>query len=111
MFRKNLSVQGALTIFEELPSDDDSSACNSSDTDYEDYVENLAQKENISSDDEEMDEIQCPSTSQLEVKCDKLYIKNRSPPEFTETYTSQNRGSLYRRSSLCSTRKDVHRSR
>ncbi|GFY06051.1 hypothetical protein TNCV_3863551 [Trichonephila clavipes] len=64
--KENLSVQEALAILEELPSDDDSAASNNSDTD-EEYVENVAQGENISSDDEEIDEIQCPSTSQPEV--------------------------------------------
>ncbi|GFV53341.1 transposable element Tcb1 transposase, partial [Trichonephila clavipes] len=58
----------ALAIFEELPSDDDSAASDNSDTNDEDYVENVAQGENISSDDEEIDEIQCPSISQPEVK-------------------------------------------
>ncbi|GFW92540.1 hypothetical protein TNCV_518571 [Trichonephila clavipes] len=61
MPRKNLSVQEALAIFEELPSDDDSAASNNSDTDDEDYVENVAQGGYISSDDEEIEEIQCPS--------------------------------------------------
>ncbi|GFS92880.1 hypothetical protein TNCV_1162571 [Trichonephila clavipes] len=54
--KKNLSVQKVLAIFEALPSDDDSAASNNSDTDYEDYVENVPQGENISSDDEEIDE-------------------------------------------------------
>ncbi|GFR03589.1 hypothetical protein TNCT_625131 [Trichonephila clavata] len=57
----------ALTMFEELPSDNDSAVSNNSDTDDEDCVENVVQGENISSDDEEIDEIQCPSTSQPEV--------------------------------------------
>ncbi|GFY58567.1 hypothetical protein TNIN_326231 [Trichonephila inaurata madagascariensis] len=57
----------ALAIFEELPLDDDSAASNNSGTDNEDYVENVAQGENISSDDEEIDEIQCPFTSYPEV--------------------------------------------
>ncbi|GFW14083.1 hypothetical protein TNCV_3546721 [Trichonephila clavipes] len=62
-----LSAQEVLAIFEELLSDDDSAASNNRDTHDEDYVENVAQGENISSDDEEIDEIQCP-TSQTEVK-------------------------------------------
>ncbi|GFY61979.1 hypothetical protein TNIN_169191 [Trichonephila inaurata madagascariensis] len=52
MPRINLSVQEALAIFEELSSDDDSAASNNSDIDDEDYVENVALRENISSDDE-----------------------------------------------------------
>ncbi|GFV81948.1 hypothetical protein TNCV_3151461 [Trichonephila clavipes] len=72
---KNLYIQEAFAIFEELPSDDDSAASNNSDTDDEDYVDNTAQGENIFSDDEETDEIQCPSTSLPEVKWDKLYKK------------------------------------
>ncbi|GFY73540.1 hypothetical protein TNIN_180411 [Trichonephila inaurata madagascariensis] len=52
MPRKNLYFQEVLAIFEELPSDDDSAASNNNDTDDEDYVENVAQGENISSDDE-----------------------------------------------------------
>ncbi|GFY60126.1 hypothetical protein TNIN_354581 [Trichonephila inaurata madagascariensis] len=59
---------GFCYIFEELPSDDDSAASEKSDTNDEDYVENVAQGENISSDDEEIDEIQCPSISQPEIK-------------------------------------------
>ncbi|GFV63051.1 hypothetical protein TNCV_3700051 [Trichonephila clavipes] len=39
------------------------------------YVENVAQKESIFSDDGEIDEIQCPSTYQSEVKWGKLYKK------------------------------------
>ncbi|GFX60186.1 uncharacterized protein TNCV_4533461 [Trichonephila clavipes] len=66
MSRKILSVQEVLAIFEELPSDDDSAASNNSDNDDENYFENVAQGENISSDDEQIDEIQCPSTSQPE---------------------------------------------
>ncbi|GFY79275.1 hypothetical protein TNIN_224561 [Trichonephila inaurata madagascariensis] len=68
-----LSVQEALAILEELLSDDDSAASNNRHAD-EDYFENVAQGENISSDDEETDEIQCP-TSQSEVKWGKLYKK------------------------------------
>ncbi|GFY70950.1 hypothetical protein TNIN_397991 [Trichonephila inaurata madagascariensis] len=75
MPRKNLFVQETLAIFGELPSDDDSAASNNSDTDDEDYVESVAYGENISSDDEEINEIQCPSTSQQEVKQAKLYKK------------------------------------
>ncbi|GFW15613.1 uncharacterized protein TNCV_3581111 [Trichonephila clavipes] len=60
-------VQEALAVFEELPTDDDSAASNNSDTDDEDYVENVAQGKNISSDDEEIDDIQGPSTSYPEV--------------------------------------------
>ncbi|GFU37268.1 hypothetical protein TNCV_4272651 [Trichonephila clavipes] len=63
---KNLSVQEPLAVFEELPSDDDSTASNNSDSDEEDYVENVAQGKNISSDDEEINEMQCASTSQPE---------------------------------------------
>ncbi|GFW23262.1 hypothetical protein TNCV_3803621 [Trichonephila clavipes] len=63
---KNIEVQEVLTIFEELPSDD-LAASNNSDT-IEDYDENIAQGENISSDHEKIDEILCPSTSQPEVK-------------------------------------------
>ncbi|GFS39405.1 hypothetical protein TNIN_261161 [Trichonephila inaurata madagascariensis] len=75
-----------------MKEDDNSAASNNSDTDDEDYVENVAAEENISSDDEEIDEIQRPSTSRPEVKWSKLYIKkNRSPPEFAETYPRQNR--------------------
>ncbi|GFT27085.1 hypothetical protein TNCV_4676021 [Trichonephila clavipes] len=65
----------ALAIFEELPSDDDSAPSNNRDTDDEDYVENVPQGENISSDDEEIDEIQCPFTSHPELKWGKLYKK------------------------------------
>ncbi|GFY38146.1 hypothetical protein TNIN_235271, partial [Trichonephila inaurata madagascariensis] len=74
---KNLSVHEALAIFEELPSDDDSAASNNSDTDDEDHVENVAQGENISSDDEKIEEIQCPSTSQLKVTWGKLHKKKK----------------------------------
>ncbi|GFS45027.1 hypothetical protein TNIN_45801 [Trichonephila inaurata madagascariensis] len=56
-----LSVQEALAILEELLSDDDSAASNNRHADDEDYVENVAQGENISSD-EEIDEIQCPTS-------------------------------------------------
>ncbi|GFY59120.1 hypothetical protein TNIN_254961 [Trichonephila inaurata madagascariensis] len=56
--RKNLSVQETLGIFEELSSDDDSAASNNSGADDEDNVENVAQGENISSDDKEIDVIQ-----------------------------------------------------
>ncbi|GFY44347.1 hypothetical protein TNIN_490581 [Trichonephila inaurata madagascariensis] len=55
MPRKKLSVQEALAIFEELPLDEDSTASNNSD---EGYVENVAQGENISSDEEEINEVQ-----------------------------------------------------
>ncbi|GFS47630.1 hypothetical protein TNIN_198381 [Trichonephila inaurata madagascariensis] len=72
--QKNLSVQEALAIFVELPSNDDSAASNNSDTDDEDYVESVAQGENISSNDEEMDEVQCP-TSQPKSNGGKLYYK------------------------------------
>ncbi|GFY30667.1 hypothetical protein TNCV_3118271 [Trichonephila clavipes] len=66
MSRKNLSIKEALAIF------DDSTASKNSD----DYVENFAQGENISnSDDEEIDEIQCASTSKPNVKWTKLYKK------------------------------------
>ncbi|GFU83955.1 retrovirus-related Pol polyprotein from transposon TNT 1-94 [Trichonephila clavipes] len=63
---KKKSVQEARAVFEKLPSDDDLAASNNSATD-DDYVENIPQGENISSDDEEIDEIQSP-TSQPEVK-------------------------------------------
>ncbi|GFY56107.1 hypothetical protein TNIN_444721, partial [Trichonephila inaurata madagascariensis] len=43
-------------------SSSDSAASNNSDTDDEDYVESVAQGENISSNDEEMDEVQCPTS-------------------------------------------------
>ncbi|GFW72330.1 hypothetical protein TNCV_703671 [Trichonephila clavipes] len=46
---------------------DNLAASNNRDTDVEGYVENVALGENISSDDEEIDEIQCPSTSKPEV--------------------------------------------
>ncbi|GFW61889.1 hypothetical protein TNCV_4669141 [Trichonephila clavipes] len=62
-----LSVKEAVAVFEELPSHDDSAASNNNDTEDEDDVENVAQEENISSDDEDIYEIQCP-TSQPEVK-------------------------------------------
>ncbi|GFY68481.1 hypothetical protein TNIN_192031 [Trichonephila inaurata madagascariensis] len=78
MPRKNLSVQEALAIFEELPSDDDSAASNNKNNDDEDYVENVAQGKNVSSDDEEIYEIQCPSTSQPEVNRGKLKKKKIS---------------------------------
>ncbi|GFW47913.1 protein unc-13 homolog 4B [Trichonephila clavipes] len=61
--KKNLYVQEALAVFEELPSDDDSAAFNNSETDVEGYVKNVAQGENISSSEEEINEIQSPSTS------------------------------------------------
>ncbi|GFU50174.1 transposable element Tcb2 transposase [Trichonephila clavipes] len=65
MPRKNLSVQETLAIFEELPSDNDSATSNNSDTCDEDYVKNVVLGQNISSDDEKIDGIQCP-TSQTE---------------------------------------------
>ncbi|GFY43079.1 hypothetical protein TNIN_181481 [Trichonephila inaurata madagascariensis] len=68
MPRKNLSVQDALAIFEELPSDVGSVASHNRDTDDEDYFEKIIQGVNISSDDEEIDEIRYPSTFQPEVK-------------------------------------------
>ncbi|GFY77238.1 hypothetical protein TNIN_283831 [Trichonephila inaurata madagascariensis] len=46
-----------------------SATFNNSDADDEDYVENFAQEENISSsDDEEIDKIQRPSSSHIPVK-------------------------------------------
>ncbi|GFU74275.1 hypothetical protein TNCV_4168651 [Trichonephila clavipes] len=68
MSRKNLSVQEVLAIFEELPSDDDSAASNNNDTEHKDYVANVVQGKYISSDVEEIDEIQYPSTLHPEVK-------------------------------------------
>ncbi|GFY79483.1 hypothetical protein TNIN_79301 [Trichonephila inaurata madagascariensis] len=73
VIRGFLCAVEALAIFEELPLDDYSAASNNSDTDDEDYVENVAQGENTSSDDEEINEMQCPSTSQPEVKWGKQY--------------------------------------
>ncbi|GFY52033.1 hypothetical protein TNIN_376051 [Trichonephila inaurata madagascariensis] len=99
MPRKNLSVQEALAIFEELPSDDDSVASNKSDTDDEDYVENVVQEE------------QCPSTSQPEVKWGKLYKKIDLLQNSRKHIPVKTEGGLYRRCSLSSTRKGVHRSR
>ncbi|GFY72781.1 hypothetical protein TNIN_250611 [Trichonephila inaurata madagascariensis] len=58
-----LSVQEALVMYEELPSDDDSAASNNSDTADEDYVENVVQGGNISSHDREIDGVQCPFNS------------------------------------------------
>ncbi|KFM57897.1 hypothetical protein X975_24913, partial [Stegodyphus mimosarum] len=76
MSRKGLSVQEALAIFEDLPSDDGSAASNDSDTD-EDYVANFAQEENIisSSDDEEIEELQLPSTSKPKVDFSYVPVK------------------------------------
>ncbi|GFW18683.1 hypothetical protein TNCV_1369371 [Trichonephila clavipes] len=51
----------------QFPSDEYSAVSNNSDTDDEDYVENVSQGE-TTSDDEEIDEIQYPSTSPAEVK-------------------------------------------
>ncbi|GFX51428.1 hypothetical protein TNCV_3103611 [Trichonephila clavipes] len=73
-----------------IASDDDLAASNNSDNDDGDYVESVAQGKNISSDDEEIDEMQC-STFQPKAELGKIYIKNRSPPELTETYPIQNR--------------------
>ncbi|GFY70306.1 hypothetical protein TNIN_162061 [Trichonephila inaurata madagascariensis] len=73
MSRKNFSVQETQAIFKELGFDDDSITSYNSDTDDAIYIENVAQGENISSDDEEIDEIQCSSTSQTKVKWGKLY--------------------------------------
>ncbi|GFY51509.1 hypothetical protein TNIN_438011 [Trichonephila inaurata madagascariensis] len=106
-----MCLRGPCYIFEEFPSDDDSATSNNSDNDDEDYVENVSQGENTSSDDEEIDEIQYPSTSLAEVKGVKYTKKIDLLQNSRKHIPVKTEGRLYRRCSLCSTRKDVHRSR